>query len=623
MGGKAPQTHRVHLSVVAWLLTTLLVIPVVPAGGAELPIPQLSLWESQMVTVGQQRCADLAGPSDDSKFANTYYDAQRVFYQIADYTGDTSWNACAQDAERHYRDYYVLPNNGGVPGYWNFTTGLRMDFERTGDLTSKNAALLLNENAAYSVYRPDVESPYIDFSREVAYAILGAINAEKLGEPRHPRRQVLVDQAYGHLDQWFVTFGWQQNPPPENQSRLAPFMVGLTAHSLVRDWEETGDSRLIPTLQRAADWMWANAWMPAYQAMWYENLDQTAGGAAPDLNLLIAPIYAFLYRQTGDTKYRDQGDQLFAGGVQLAWLGAGKQFDQSYWWSFDYVNWRTAGPIGPPDSSPPTVSVTAPTNGATVSGPAVTVSATASDDVGVARVQFTVDGTNLGAAVTTLPFSITWNTATTGNGSHVLRAQAYDAAGNVGTSGPVTVTVANSDTTPPTVSLTSPTSGQTVSGTVTVTASASDNVGVTRLDYLVDGQILGVFSPPAYTFAWNTTTVSNGSHTLSARGHDAAGNVGTSASVTVTVANPVAGISVNPTSITFTGAAGGPFPAPQTLQITNPTGGSWSTFDTSPFYDVGPTSGTGTGTVTATPHTETLAPGTYTHPITVSAPGLT
>src|SRR5207249_8723994 len=180
--------------------------------------------------------------------------------------------------------------------------------------------------------------------------------------------------------------------------------------------------------------------------------------------------------------------------------------------------------------------LTAPANGATVSGSAVTVSANASDNVGVARVQFRLDGANLGAAVTTPPYSISWNTRTGTPGSHALTAQAFDAAGNMGSSAPVTVTVSN-DTTPPTVAISSPPAGQSVSGAVTITASAADNVGVTRIDYLQDGQVLGVFSPPVLTFTWNTATVSNGTHSLSAKAYDAAGHVTTSAAVAVNVSN--------------------------------------------------------------------------------------
>jgi hypothetical protein len=98
-------------------------------------------------------------------------------------------------------------------------------------------------------------------------------------------------------------------------------------------------------------------------------------------------------------------------------------------------------PVAPPpaDPNPPTVAVTAPTAGATVSG-SVSVSATASDDVGVQGVQFTLDGANLGAEDTSAPYAVTWNTTTTPNGSHTLTARARD-AGNATTSTPVSVTV--------------------------------------------------------------------------------------------------------------------------------------------------------------------------------------
>src|SRR5881296_936851 len=195
-----------------------------------------------------------------------------------------------------------------------------------------------------------------------------------------------------------------------------------------------------------------------------------------------------------------------------------------------------SGAPGTSDTVPPTVSLTAPANGVTVTGSTVTVSANASDNVGVARVQFRLDGANLGAAVTTPPYSINWNTTTATNAAHSLTAQAFDAAGNMGSSAPVTVTVSN-DKTPPTVAISSPTAGQTVSGVVTITASAADNVGVTRIDYLQDGQVLAVLSPAVFTFTWDTTTVTNASHSLSARAYDAAGNATTSAAVTVTVSN--------------------------------------------------------------------------------------
>ena len=98
-----------------------------------------------------------------------------------------------------------------------------------------------------------------------------------------------------------------------------------------------------------------------------------------------------------------------------------------------------------------------------------------------------------------------------------------------------------SDTTPPTTSITSPGNGATVSGTISVTANASDNVGVTRVELYRDNVLIGTDTSSPYEFAWNTTTVSNGGHALQTKAYDAATNVGSSAVVNVTVSNAVGG----------------------------------------------------------------------------------
>ena len=105
-----------------------------------------------------------------------------------------------------------------------------------------------------------------------------------------------------------------------------------------------------------------------------------------------------------------------------------------------YIGCLTAGSS---DTTPPTVSITAPAAAATVSGTTVAVTALASDNVGVAGVQFKIDGVNLGSEVTASPFSIGWNTTALANGSHTLTAVARDAAANTAVSAGVTVTVSN------------------------------------------------------------------------------------------------------------------------------------------------------------------------------------
>jgi Bacterial Ig domain len=198
-----------------------------------------------------------------------------------------------------------------------------------------------------------------------------------------------------------------------------------------------------------------------------------------------------------------------------------------------------------PDTTPPVVQVTSPSGGATVSGQ-VTIGAAAADNVGVTGVQFKLDGANLGGEDTSAPYEAGWDTTKSANGQHSLVVVARDAAGNTTTSAATTVTVKNAtptptpDTTPPTVQVTSPTAGSTVSGLLNVSANATDNVGVTGVQFKLDGANLGTEDTTApYAAAWDTTKATNASHTLTAVARDAAGNTTTAAATTVTVKNAI------------------------------------------------------------------------------------
>src|SRR5437879_5454962 len=117
----------------------------------------------------------------------------------------------------------------------------------------------------------------------------------------------------------------------------------------------------------------------------------------------------------------------------------------------------------------------------------------------------------------------------TGRTTYHYRVDSRDAAGNLATSGDFTVTTAALDTTPPTITLTSPINGATVVGTITLTVTASDNVGVGGVQYYLDNVPLGAeqtVSP--YSMSWNTTTTTDGAHTLKAGARDTTGNTGQS-----------------------------------------------------------------------------------------------
>ncbi len=334
-------------------------------------------------------------------------------------------------------------------------------------------------------------------------------------------------------------------------------------------------------------------------------------------------------------------------GTTILWSG-GKIYvigddTQTQWYVWTGTSWSYYGTNKPPapDTTPPTVSFTAPINNSTTTG-TVTVSASATDASGIAGVQFKLDNVSLSVEDTTSPYSVSWNTAATSNGTHLLTAVARDKSNNFATStrtvnvaNPVvlparisivpptlnftsvsggalpaaqTITLTNtggktlswsgstnqtwckttpasgsiaagantkltvsvtslvsigtfncvlsisaalSDNSPqtaavtysvtadismPTTSITAPVNGGTVSKnkSTTISASASDNVGVTKILFYVAGALLCTDTSAPYTCAWSVPSTVNKTYTIQSKAYDAAGNIGSSTVIMVT-----------------------------------------------------------------------------------------
>lgn len=185
------------------------------------------------------------------------------------------------------------------------------------------------------------------------------------------------------------------------------------------------------------------------------------------------------------------------------------------------------------DTTAPTVSITNPANGSTVTG-TVQIQASASDNIGVTSVEFYQNGNLIGTS-NSAPYTFNWNTSSLVQGdTYVLSAKAYDSAGNSTISPNVTATI--KDIISPTTSIISPTSGSTVTGTVQISANASDNLGVSKVDFYSNGSLLGSSTFAPYTFSWDTSGLAQGAtYALTTKTYDNAGNTGTSSSVNVTI----------------------------------------------------------------------------------------
>ncbi len=314
-------------------------------------IPEVSRWEKQM----QQGSKYLmqVGTGMGWEGGVWYYDGIKVYYQIAAFTGDDVWLKGVKSCITTYRDNGVLKLKGNVQGYRLFPHGLKMDYLKTGDAKSREAIVLLAKNGAYAKRSrdpKDIESASkVVASREIAYNINCWQTARELGEQGFGEDRY-IKVALGHLD---ILRDWLQNPGnpfPElsdnGKTGFQPFMFALTSEALIRYAESTFCDysrrlQILESIKEVAELTFKTAYLGQAESFYYESL---AKAPAPDLNLLICPVYGWLWHRTGDDKFREMGDKIFAGGVRKGSLEGGKQFSQNYRWSFDFVRWRSVDP---------------------------------------------------------------------------------------------------------------------------------------------------------------------------------------------------------------------------------------------------------------------------------------
>jgi subtilisin len=196
-----------------------------------------------------------------------------------------------------------------------------------------------------------------------------------------------------------------------------------------------------------------------------------------------------------------------------------------------------AGPAGPIDY-PPTVGISSPTAGATVVGE-IDIVALATDDVGVNQVEFQIDGATFFVDTNgTDGWAVLWDTSLATEGSHTITAIATDTADQQAFH-EISVNVDNIDDAP-TVLITNPSDGSTVSGSVDITANAADDNGVTQVEFFVGGASLGVDSDGSngWSATWDTTGHDDGTIvTITATANDTIGQATPSDPISVTVNN--------------------------------------------------------------------------------------
>jgi hypothetical protein len=190
--------------------------------------------------------------------------------------------------------------------------------------------------------------------------------------------------------------------------------------------------------------------------------------------------------------------------------------------------------VTPTLNNPPSITMTSPQTNTTIAKTVQLMASTANGG----GVQFLIDGQPFGTVVSAAPYAVAWDTTTVQNGTHWLAAQTTDPTGVIGTSPVDLVTVSNGATTGPTVQMSSPTNGSILSSTVTLYATAGSSQQISNVSFYVDLAPVGtpVTSAP-YMISWDSSTVKDGQHSITASATDNLGNTSNSVPVTVTVDN--------------------------------------------------------------------------------------
>jgi hypothetical protein len=306
------------------------------------PIPNLAKWETTMTQLGAKWCQPTELMAFGTESQVWFYDGARVFYQIADYTGDRSWERCALNIAQQYRDY-VIGANGAVPGWRVFTKGLLMAYQRTGDASYRKAIALIAKNAVAINWSTQVSDIRI---REVSYVVNAMVDAERAGEPRSPHLARLVDYLLGHFDRLFVSHNYAINQL---------FFDGLGSEALINYYELTKDPRIPPTVKIMLDWVWDVAWNKSTYKLVINpdplspKCDWGCQKYNTELIALTVPGFGWYWRLSGDPVYQQRGDEMFSHALDTPIAYSGKVFSQNYHWSPDYVTWRTVQDLKPSD----------------------------------------------------------------------------------------------------------------------------------------------------------------------------------------------------------------------------------------------------------------------------------
>jgi hypothetical protein len=342
-------------------------------------IPNLSTYVSSASTYGISNCAQDTNttrtirPNDPTKltpvgpsttYDSWFYDGVMVYYNVQSLVNDgDNWAQCRENVAQVYRDNYALKQK--IFELMMFTEGYYLDYSSDSN-TGTDADLQLINQLDGEMYAPYhavmVDVTYLQ--RETAYALKNAIYASAL-QQNNSRfnnttafwRDYALDHVLGHVDQICLS---------QNAQYFESFMTGLEAEALIQYYDVVGhDPRIPPAVKCLADYMYSSVYNTVtsdpgsfpydkWRMLTNAGVGNNGGSCMINMNMLIVPMFAWVFKNTGLSAYQAEGDEIWnhgvlfdgcQGGLAANLTGpsgnSGKQFSQQYYWGPSYVAWRS------------------------------------------------------------------------------------------------------------------------------------------------------------------------------------------------------------------------------------------------------------------------------------------
>ena len=275
-----------------------------------------------------------------------YYDRALIYYAWYRRTGDPKYLSRANAVALDYRRNYVEAAAYLIQPHWSMLDGVALHYLMTGDEASRTAVGQIADLFTGLTYRDDIGVRGRTDNRVQARYIMAVLLAHQIQAPSlgvqaggingghdwatELRRALPLILGTQDADgAWRLSSCGDGGP-----ATVHPFTTGLLMDALTRYYDLfEPDPRIPPAIRRAADYLWANDWLPGSSAFKYiERVCPSEGGpdAAPDLNNLIVSGFAWTYRMSGDPTYKQRAEAIFDGAVANAWISPTKQFNQVY-----------------------------------------------------------------------------------------------------------------------------------------------------------------------------------------------------------------------------------------------------------------------------------------------------